>query len=107
VKPSLGLLAAFAFLTMTASLSVAAETSGSRATAELSLSASEVRGTTQFLPDGIRGGIMAAPQDFLRLVARVLDEPALFFLLVDKKHLLDSTYEPADLVSLRAYSFNV
>jgi D-alanyl-D-alanine carboxypeptidase len=50
---------------------------------------------------------MAAPRDFLRLVARVLNEPAVFFLLVDKKHLLDSTYEPADLVSLRAYSFSV
>ena len=35
---------------------------------------------THSLPQGIRAGILASPQDFLHLVAGALDEPAdLFF----------------------------
>lgn len=85
----------------------AAEAGGSRVSPEFSLSATELETMTNDLPAGIQAGIMAAPQDFLRLVANALDEPADFFLLVDKSHRLASDYEPDDLVNLKAYPVTV
>ena len=55
------------------------------------------------LPDSVRSAIMARPADFLRLLAAVLDEPGELFLLVDKRHPLDPTYAPADLVDLKHF----
>jgi len=84
-----------------------AEASGSRITSEFALSTSELKGMTQPLPQGIRAGIMASPRNFLDLVAKVLDEPAIFFSLVDKSHALAPDYEPDDLVNLKDYSLTV
>jgi len=97
----LGLLAAGALLPR------AAEAAGSPTVSEFTLSSSELEAMTQSLPQGIRAGILASPQDFLRLVGNALDEPAIFFHLVDKRHPLAADYEPEDLVNLKAYPLSV
>jgi len=96
----LGLLAAGALLPRAAP-------GDSRITTNIALSSSELEAMTQSLPQGIRAGILASPQDFLRLVGNALDEPAIFFHLVDKRHPLAADYEPEDLVNLKAYPLSV
>lgn len=96
----LGLLAAGALLPRAAP-------GDSRITTNIALSSSELEAMTQSLPQGIRAGILASPQDFLRLVGKALDEPAIFFHLVDKRHPLAADYEPEDLVNLKAYPLSV
>ena len=80
---------------------------GARIDAEFALSASELRAMTQSLPQEIQARILASPVDFLRLVAMTLDEPASFFVLVDKSHALPADFAPDDLVNLKAYPLNV
>ena len=80
---------------------------GARIDAEFALSASELRAMTQSLPQEIQARILASPVDFLRLVAKTLDEPASFFVLVDKSHALPADFAPDDLVNLKAYPLNV
>jgi D-alanyl-D-alanine carboxypeptidase len=58
-------------------------------------------------PQGIQAGILASPEDFLRLVAKALDEPASLFVLVDKMHTLAADFAPDDLVNLKAYPLKV
>jgi D-alanyl-D-alanine carboxypeptidase. len=41
------------------------------------------------------------------LVAKVLDEPATYFILVDKSHALAPDHEPDDFVNLTAYPLSV
>ena len=65
-----------------------------------SLTMDELSVMTKSLPPEIRDPILARPSDFLRLVARVLDEPAAYFLLVDKGHLLAPDYAPPELARL-------
>jgi len=84
-----------------------AQGGSSRVSTEISLSSSELEAMTRGLPREIRTGIMAHQQDFLHLLASVLDEPADFFLLVDKRHTLSAGYEPGDLVSLKTYPVTV
>ena len=84
-----------------------AHAESSRISAEFALTAAELQAMTQALPEGMRAGIMASPRDFLDLVAATLDEPADFFVLVDKTHKLPSDYAPDDLVNLKAYPLNV
>lgn len=73
---------------------------GARGSAQFSLSREDLLGMTSSLPRKIQDRILARPNDFLQLVAKVLDEPADFFLLVDKRHPLPADYAPPDLVRL-------
>ena len=68
-----------------------------------SLTLDDLSRMTAALPAEIRGGILASPADFLRLMATVLDQPEELFVLVDKSHPLDSAYVPPDLVNLKDY----
>jgi D-alanyl-D-alanine carboxypeptidase len=61
-------------------------------------------GMVETLPPDIRAGILASPQDFLRLAQSVLAEPPDLFTLVDKSHLLAPDFAPSDLVNLKDYS---
>ncbi len=70
---------------------------------EFSLSVGDLREMTAPLPADISHGILERPQDFLRLMARVLDQPADLFVLVDKKHSIGIDYVPPDLVPLKDY----
>jgi zinc D-Ala-D-Ala carboxypeptidase len=79
----------------------------SRITTEFSLTSAELEAMTVTLPRGIRAGILAAPRDFLRLVADALNESPDIFVLVDKSHPLPPDFEPKDLVSLRASSLSL
>jgi len=82
--------------------------SGMRVSAQFSLSREDLLGMTSSLPRRIQDKILARPKDFLQLAAKVLDEPADFFLLVDKRHPLPAGYAPPDLVRLfKDYKFDV
>jgi D-alanyl-D-alanine carboxypeptidase len=104
---TLALLISCIMLIARAMLPLAAEAGGSRVTPELSLSRADLQAMTQSLPRGIRTAITANQQDFQRLLADVLDEPADFFILVDKSHTLAPDYEPDDLVNLKIYPLTV
>lgn len=84
-------------------LAAAAAGAGTRVSPEFSLSIDDLRGMTASLPQEIRDGILSRPSAFLGLVGKVLDQPADFFLLVDKQHPLAADYVPADLVPLKSY----
>ena len=58
---------------------------------------------TAGLPRTAQDRILGAPQDFLHLLAQVLDQPADLLVLVDKAHPLPSDYVPADLVKLSGF----
>jgi zinc D-Ala-D-Ala carboxypeptidase len=102
-----GLLAACGLLAAGALLPPAALADGARVSAEFALSTSELQSMTQSLPREIEVRILASPVDFLSLVAKTLDEPAGFFVLVDKSHTLAPDFAPDDLVNLKAYPLNV
>ena len=102
-----GLIVACGLLAAGVLLPQAAQAGGSRIGAEFALSTSELQTMTQSLPKGIQARILASPVDFLRLVAKTLDEPPGFFVLVDKSHTLASDFAPDDLVNLKAYPLNV
>jgi zinc D-Ala-D-Ala carboxypeptidase len=104
---AIGCLLACGLLATGALLPVAAEAGSSRVSTEFSLSSSDLEAMTLALPQEIRSGIMANQQDFLRLVATALEEPAELFVLVDKHHALSADYEPGDLVNLKAYPVTV
>jgi D-alanyl-D-alanine carboxypeptidase len=92
-----------AALLMCLLLPVAAE-AGTWITPEFSLSVDDLRRMTAAAPPQVRDAIMARPSAFLGLMAEVLDQPADFFVLVDKQHPLPDGYAPADLVPLKEYS---
>jgi zinc D-Ala-D-Ala carboxypeptidase len=104
---SLGLIVVFGLLAARVAIPRAAEAEGARIAPEFGLSLAELQSMTRSLPEEIRAGILAEPQEFLHLVAAVLDEPAVFFVLVDKSHTLPPEHEPEDLVNLRAYPLSV
>ena len=85
----------------------AAQAGGSRIGVELALSTSELQAMTHSLPQVIQARILASPVDFLSLVAKTLDEPSSFFVLVDKSHTLPPDFAPDDLVNLKAYPLTV
>ncbi|MGA2477962.1 MAG: M15 family metallopeptidase [Spirochaetia bacterium] len=101
------LLCALAQLAVGAVLPQAAQAEGPRITTEFALTASELQAMTKSFPKEIRVGIMAAHRDFLHCVAKVLDEPAAFFVLVDKSHPLSPDFAPDDLVNLKAYGLRI
>ncbi len=70
------------------------------------LSGSDLEALMKTMPREIRARILAEPRQFLNQLARVLDEPADLFVLVDKVHALRPDYEPEDLVNIRAYSLD-
>lgn len=72
-------------------------------TPEFSLSFDDLRRMAAPFPPDVRDSILARPAAFLRLMTRVLDEPAELFLLVDKHHSLAADYVPPDLVPLKEY----
>jgi len=76
-------------------------------TAGFALSPEDLVQITESLPADIQGVIRASPGDFLKLLAAVLDQPAEFFLLVDKHHPLGAAYVPPDLVRLEHYPVKV
>jgi len=102
-----GLIVACGLLAAGALLPRAAHADDSRISAEFVLSVPELQVMTQSLPQGIRAAVLASPQDFLRLVAKILDEPAGFFVLVDKSHMLTPDFAPDDLVNLKDFPLNV
>jgi len=57
-----------------------------------------VRGSSA--PDSAKAAILGAPRDFLELLLPALGEDAEYLVLVDKRHALAPSYEPADLKSL-------
>jgi zinc D-Ala-D-Ala carboxypeptidase len=85
----------------------AASASGARAGAEFALTPRDLAAMIQTLPKTVQDRIRADTEGFFGLVARVLDEPPDFFLLVDKSHALPADYAPPDLVSPSAYSLDV
>ena len=101
------LLCALAQLAVGAALPQTAQAEAPPITTEFALTASELQAMTQSLPPEVRAGIMAAPRDFLHCVAKVLDEPAAYFVLVDKSHPLAPDFAPDDLVNLKAYALSV
>jgi zinc D-Ala-D-Ala carboxypeptidase len=104
---TLALLISCIMLIAGAMLPLSAEAGGSRVTPELSLSRADLQAMTRSLPQGVRTAITANQQDFLRLLADVLDQPADLFVLVDKSHTLAPDYEPDDLVSVKTYPLTV
>lgn len=61
----------------------------------------------QGLPEALRAGILAAPQEFLEDYRPLLDQSADLLVLVDKKNELPADYDPDDLVLLKAPAFAV
>lgn len=59
------------------------------------------------LPDGVYRRIEVAPQRFLALLDALLATDPALLILVDKRHALDSGFEPADLVSLNGTGLSV
>jgi len=57
-----------------------------------------VRGSSA--PDSAKTAIIGAPRDFLELLLPALGEDAEYLVLVDKRHALSPSYEPADLKNL-------
>ncbi len=84
-------------------LPAAAARAGTWITPEFSLSLEDLTKMTASLPADINRGILARPSAFLDLMGEVLDEPADFFILVDKQHALPADYVPPDLVPLKGY----
>lgn len=72
-------------------------------TPEFSLSAADLQRMTASLPPEVSRGILERPQDFLRLMAKVLDQQPDLFVLVDKQHPIGTDYVPPDLVPLKDY----
>ena len=98
-----GLLIALSMALLPASAAAA----GTPAAPEFSLTIQDLRAMTAALPKTVRDRIIGEPRVFLHLLSQVLDEPAEYLLLVDKKHLLSLGDVPADLVSLSAYPLSV
>ena len=98
---------AWSMLAAAVLLHLPATAGSSGSDSEISLSAADLQAMSGDLPQGIRKVITADPKGFLRLVARVLDEPADLFALVDKRHALASDYAPEDLVNLKSYPLSV
>jgi D-alanyl-D-alanine carboxypeptidase len=73
---------------------------GARVSAQFSLSQEDLQGMTSALPRRVQDRILARPKDFLQMIVKVLDEPADFFLLVDKRNPLPAGYAPPDIVRL-------
>jgi zinc D-Ala-D-Ala carboxypeptidase len=94
-----GLLTALVLVTLGLLLPVSSEGSG-RFSSEFSLTLKELGAMTSTLPPALREGIMGRPIEFLHLVAAVLDQDPVFFLLVDKTHPLGIEYSPTELVRL-------
>ncbi len=94
----------FPALLMCLLLPAAASEAGTWITPEFSLSLEDLGKMTASLPADIRDGIQGRPSAFLGLMARVLDQPADFFILVDKQHPLGAEYVPPDLVPLKEYA---
>ncbi|HEY9593881.1 MAG TPA: M15 family metallopeptidase [Spirochaetia bacterium] len=88
-------------------LAPAVGAAGKRNFKGFAMTADDLRLMVAPLPAAIRTGILATPEDFLSRVARVLDQPADLFVLVDKKHLLPADEVPPDLVLLKDYGFSV
>ena len=59
------------------------------------------------MPSDISERILATPDAFLALLAKLLDEPAGYFVLVDKTHPIGESYLPPDLVRLTDYPLAV
>jgi len=76
-------------------------------TPQFSISMAELRSMTASLPESIRSEIEARPVAFLDLMARVLEEPAGYLVLVDKAHPLPAGYAPPALVRLSDYHLAV
>jgi len=70
---------------------------------EFSLSAGELDSMTAGLPSAMRDRIAENPEEFLSMLAAVLDQPESLTWLVDKTHALAADYAPSDLVSLDQY----
>jgi D-alanyl-D-alanine carboxypeptidase len=83
-------------------LPAGAAAAGTPAAPEFSLTLQDLRAMTAALPKTVQDRITGEPRAFLHLLSRVLDEPAEYLVLVDKKHLLPADAAPADLVSLSA-----
>jgi D-alanyl-D-alanine carboxypeptidase len=81
--------------------------SDKRIVPEFALTQDDLRSICQSLPESIREGIMERPAEFLRLAAKVLDEPRDLFVIVDKQNELAADYVPSDLVPLAAYGLRV
>ncbi len=101
--PTLRVMRALPALCLCLLLPVVAARAGTLISPEFSLSLDDVRKMTAALPADIRDGILARPSTFLSLMAKVLDEPADLFILVDKEHGLAADYVPSDLVPLKDY----
>jgi D-alanyl-D-alanine carboxypeptidase len=87
---------------------VPSHAAGAHVSAQFSLSREDLLEMTSALPRRIQERILARPKDFLQMAVKVLDEPADFFLLVDKRHLLPADYAPLDLVRLhKDYNLDV
>ncbi len=81
---------------------------GVRISAQFSLSQEDLQGMTSALPRRVQDRILARSKDFLQMAAKVLDEPADFLLLVDKRNPLPADYAPPDLVRLhKDYNLDV
>jgi len=104
---SFGRIVVFGLLAAGVAIPRGAEAEGPGIAPGFGLSLAELQSMTRSLPEGIRAGIAARPPEFLHLVAAALDEPAVFFALVDKSHALPPEYEPEDLVNLKAYPLSV
>ena len=83
---------------------IASDASGKSISRDFSVSAKELKGMTAMLPRDLQVRIQAEPERFLSQVARVFDQPADLFVLVDKKHLLPVGYTPPDLALLKDYA---
>ena len=67
------------------------------------LTSEDLERLTEGLAPEVTHSILAAPHQFLDLVAQTLAAPAELTWLVDRRHPLDPEYEPADLVELDAH----
>jgi zinc D-Ala-D-Ala carboxypeptidase len=74
--------------------------SGRRVSRDFTLDLEELKAMTTGLPREMRDRIASQPEEFLHLLAAVLDQDPRYLLLVDKKHPLDPDAAPAALARL-------
>lgn len=71
------------------------------------LTKTDLKSMVADMPQSIQESILTNPKEFLKSMADILAQPAIYVTLVDKQHKLPTGYEPHDLVHLAKYGLSV